>query len=432
MLSFYIRDNMLYLRWSIQGQSFRLSTGRKILAGYRIDKRTRLLDKKDRYAMQTNSQLVKLISDAELITLTDRTIEDRLKSLKTLLGGTEADEDEIYLSDYIRTYIESLENGRIKTRKGKMTTGATMRIVYAISKRLSELRINGINLPLKSSDLTGVEQSKRREIADKTTDFYKAFHNQMIDDAMAVTSQSRYMDYLKTIIHQAEKDLLIKIFTEYSMVKEELPVTTLTPEMVKSFLKIDYHTLPDHLKMPYELSFVILITSLRVGDAMRLTFNDFNIIDRPVIYGYRNRKTGTRTASPVPERLYNILKDNHQRTGSIYSFQGSFQMMRNVAAEGMQELMKMIPECSQEVSVTRLSPDGRTEVRLTKPLWSMVRPHMLRKTAITTMLHAGVDHHFIKNLSGHSGKSASFDRYVGYVEQVHNTVISDYQEKLMG
>ena len=424
---------MLYLRWSIHGQSFRLSTGRKILTGYRIDKRTRLLDKKDRYAMQTNTQMVKLLSDAELITLTERSVEERLRALKTLTGGTEADEDEMYLTDYIRTYIESLENGRIKTKKGKMTTKATLRIVYAIMKRVNELRLNGVVLPLKACDLTGVEQSKRREIADKTVLFYTAFHNQMINDRMAVTSQSRYMDYLRTIIHQAEKDMLIKIFTEYSMLKEELPVTTLTPEMVKSFLRIDYNTLPEHLKMPYELSFVILITSLRVGDAMRLTFNDFSVIDgKHVIYGYKNRKTQSRTTSPVPERLYLILKSNHDRTGSIYSFTGSFQMMRNTASEGMKEIMRMIPECSQEISIVRLSPDGKTEVRVTKPLWSMAHPHMLRKTAITTMLHAGVDHHFIKNLSGHADKSTSFGRYVGYVEQTHNTVISDYQEKLMG
>jgi integrase len=433
MLSFYIRDAMLYLRWSTGGQSYRLSTGRKIQPGYLIDKRTRLLDKKDRYAMQTNSQLVRLLADAELIILSDKSEDAKLRALKVLLGNTDSDTEDIYLDEYLRTYVESLENGRIKTRKGKLAAASSLRTFYAILGRLTDLRKEGYSLPLKASDLTGVDQSKRREIADKTSEYYLAFHEQMIEDDMAVTSQARYMDYLKGVIHQAEKDLLIRVYTDYSMLKEELPVTTLSPEMVKSFLRIEYNDLEEDLRMPYELSFVILITSLRVGDAMKLTFNDFNIIDgKCVIYGLKNRKTGTITASPIPERLYNILKANHERSGNIYSSIDNYQTMRRDAAIGMQKIMRMIPECSTEVSLTRLSPDGKSEIRVTKPLWEMVKPHMLRKTAITTMLHAGVDQHLIKNLSGHSGKSASFERYVGYVESVHNIVISDYQDKLMG
>ena len=383
--------------------------------------------------MQVNSQLVRLIADAELITLSEKGEEAKLKALKNLLGNSETDGEDIYLDEYLRSYIESLESGRIKTKKGKMAAASSLRTFYAILKRLGDLREDGYSLALKASDLTGVDQSKRREIADKTAEFYQAFHNQMIEDDMAVTSQSRYMDYLKGVIHQAERDLLVKVYTDYSMLKEELPVTTLSPDMVRSFLRINYNELPEELLMPYEISFVILITSLRVGDAMKLTFHDFNMIDgKAVIYGYRNKKTGTRTASPIPERLYLILKANHERTGNIYSNVDNYQNMRRDAAIGMQKIMNMIPECHAEISLTRLSPDGKSEVRITKPLWELVKPHMLRKTAITTMLHAGVEQHLIKNLSGHSGKSASFDRYVGYVESVHNMVISDYQDKLMG
>ena len=54
--------------------------------------------------------------------------------------------------------------------------------------------------------------------------------------------------------------------------------------------------------------------------------------------------------------------------------------------------------------------------------------HMMRRTAITTMLILGMPEHLVRKVSGHSNNSGSFNRYVHYaqsyidkeIEKVHN------------
>jgi integrase len=42
--------------------------------------------------------------------------------------------------------------------------------------------------------------------------------------------------------------------------------------------------------------------------------------------------------------------------------------------------------------------------------------HMMRRTAITTMLILGMPEHLVRKVSGHSHSSGSFNRYVHYAQ----------------
>ena len=42
--------------------------------------------------------------------------------------------------------------------------------------------------------------------------------------------------------------------------------------------------------------------------------------------------------------------------------------------------------------------------------------HMMRRTAITTLLILGMPEHLVRKISGHSSSSSSFSRYVHYVQ----------------
>ncbi|QYS87063.1 hypothetical protein JJC03_03590 [Flavobacterium oreochromis] len=56
--------------------------------------------------------------------------------------------------------------------------------------------------------------------------------------------------------------------------------------------------------------------------------------------------------------------------------------------------------------------------------------HMMRRTAITTMLILGMPELLVRKISGHSHNSASFHRYVHYAQVYLDREIEKVHQKL--
>jgi integrase len=175
----------------------------------------------------------------------------------------------------------------------------------------------------------------------------------------------------------------------------------------------------------WEISATILITTLRIGDAMSLTEKDL-ILTKDIVYlRKKNEKTGVYSEMPLPKFLSDIYRENLTRHGRIYSIQPD----REVVYKGMKDFFRMYDDLHEIVSVADVDVRGK-EFIVSKPLWEWVHPHLLRKTAITTMIYNKVPERFIKFASGHSTNSTAFERYVGHVEKYYKSEINDYYGKM--
>ena len=56
--------------------------------------------------------------------------------------------------------------------------------------------------------------------------------------------------------------------------------------------------------------------------------------------------------------------------------------------------------------------------------------HVMRRTAITTMLALGMQEHLVRKISGHSPNSTSFYRYVQYNQQMLDKATDDVFNQL--
>ena len=56
--------------------------------------------------------------------------------------------------------------------------------------------------------------------------------------------------------------------------------------------------------------------------------------------------------------------------------------------------------------------------------------HMMRRTAITTLLILGMPEHLVRKISGHSHASTSFNRYVHYAQAYMDKEIEKVYSKL--
>lgn len=430
---FYVRGTTLYLAHYEDCRDWRISTGMRVPVGARIAADGMTLAGKDRISLSMNQQLINLMADVKTIMNSGGDVDNRISQLKRIFRNGTQDVD-VLLHQYANNVYIRCTTGSLTSRSGVNYSQSFINGISAVSARLQDMADDGMELNLTQADLSNRPQSQRQKVAASTRSFYTLFRNGMKQDELSVNTQGKYMSTLLSLVAKAEEEFLFVIDKHAPVVSEDIPVVALTPEAVKEFWTIDYNRLPDSIiKFAYEVSAVILATSLRVSDAIRIKVDDLAMNSGvPMLAGYLNQKTGEQTYCPVPAKLYNILIGNHNVLGSVYSIADSDRNMKHLLIDSMPDLFKMIRAAHDPVTVTRLNPDGNTWRRETKPLYQMVKPHMLRKSAITSMLYSGVPERVIKFASGHTGNSKSFERYVSYVDKVYNQELINYQKQITG
>lgn len=285
--------------------------------------------------------------------------------------------------------------------------------------------LNKFSQDIRLLDLDISGDFKEKKIAsDLAKSYFNSLRLWMASNGYMITTQTMIIEKLKILFSYAEDEYMIHIDKKFRYYKEEVPIVVIPPEVVRLFLNL---TIPDdiELRYAYEISSVILVSSLRISDVLSLTIDDLSsgcIVST-------NKKTGANTKSPIPDRVYQMLLSNYKKYGRLYSLNHARNITDRILSIRMPELFKDI--ANERVSISRMLPDGSGYEKIVKPLNEFIRPHMLRKSAITSMIVSGVPERFVKHLSGHRGNSRSFERYVAYVEKEYNDSIKTYQNKLM-
>lgn len=68
--------------------------------------------------------------------------------------------------------------------------------------------------------------------------------------------------------------------------------------------------------------------------------------------------------------------------------------------------------------------------RKEKRFCDQMSSHMMRRTAVTTMLIFGMPEHLVRNISGHTSGSSSFYRYIHYARSFVDTEIDKVHQQL--
>lgn len=263
-------------------------------------------------------------------------------------------------------------------------------------------RYLNVTVNLKTIDLSGdlLTSEKKKRIRKTKILFEKVEQNLK---GKSQNTKFFTINMLKSILLMVEEEEGSRFWTAYKVKQEVKDVVILDLDFAKGFV-IDSHKLYDNLsvklKAVWELSAVMLTTSLRFSDAQGLTVDDVKN-SRVTI---KNRKTGTVTSCPIPYSLYNKLQENANNQGSIYSK----NLSKDASYRLLPKLFALYPEMT-----------GKTNLKF----------HVFRKTAISVMLAFGIPESIVKKASGHSANSKAFARYVGFVETMFDEKINDFQNK---
>jgi len=234
-----------------------------------------------------------------------------------------------------------------------------------------------------------------------------------------------FFNYLKV-----EKDFFIgEYHKSFYVRKQDVDIQVLNTEQLK-FLIYDT-AFEKELTIPQRIVKDMFVfgcaTGLRFSDLSLLTIKNIEVVNEEYYLKTKSKKTKTYSSIKLPEFAINISTKFKTRRSSVKLFP-TFDL------SNFNEILKRIGEKAgwvHEVNITReIKGVSKINQKKKKRFCDQMSSHMMRRTAITTMLVLGMPEHLVKKISGHSHNSGSFNRYVHYAQSYLDTEIDKVHEKL--
>lgn len=426
-ISFYARGRVVQARISDGTDSYRISTGITIEPHMRFNGEFK---GKTIEVAQLNSELARCRTRLTELYLQYK--DFKLVKEHFVEKAPELPTEETYLlNELLRRYVTGMANGEILSYSKKKYSQSSIKIYQYVYNMLNEFSYFYKPIDIRDYHIDPQwDSKKKREVADEFNKYWKLYEDYLIDRGLSVKSRSEIMNMTGVMTTYWANQLFFSLPKIPRLTSHEKAIVVLPNEFVKRFLTDEdkvYAKLSPELKFIWELSATILITTLRIGDAMSINQHNLIVNKDLVFLKKKNEKTGVFSEMPLPRFLSDIYRMNLARFGRVYTIEPD----RDVVYSEMKTLFRMYEDLHETVSITQVDVRGK-EFIVTKPLWEWVHPHLLRKTAITTMIYNKVPERFIKFASGHTTNSPAFERYVGHVEKYYKSEMNDYYGKIFG
>jgi integrase len=403
-ISFFTRGKYIQARLNDSSKSLRFSTGIKVNSGVNLDSEKKLL-----------ASLYNSLNDIYLV-------RD-----KYLTPKEEEATDSYMLDDLCHKYVDMMYQGHLLTKSNRKFSKASISLYKYVANNLKEFNQK---LDLSKSHIdANIPNNEKRIKSNTFNQFFNKFDKYLIDKDISVASRSDIMNIAGLMIKYWSKHFFFTIPDVPRITKNPKPVVVYSPDFTKKFIKDTgdlYNSLSDEMKTTWEISATILITTMRISDVISLTAQHINFTSEGATMRKKNIKTGIYSEIPLPSVLTDKYKYNLERHGGLFTLNPTLELVYS----NIEGLFKNYDEGKESVTVGTTINDG-TESLISKPMYKWTRPHLLRKTAITTMIYNNVPERFIKFASGHSANSNAFERYVGHVEKYFKSEISGYYDKLL-
>lgn len=405
-IAFYKRKNMVQARISDGAKCIRVSTG--------IHIGNKPFDKRFLGTTKDVSELNKQLKQKELVLIENYKKHGDVRNISELTSDNDFD-----IRNLCDRYVQMMPSMRRQYAKSTISTYKNVaRNVRLFNKALD---LSKFNVDPSMSSI------RKKEIKNNFEKYFTDFENWMIDRNYKIKTRLEIINVLGHMTRYWAKDNFFNIPPIPKLQNVEKPIVVLPPEFVPKFLSDvkTYMSLDREMKYTWQISATILVTSLRFADAYSLSKSDLIITKDGMLLNKVNKKTKEVSQMPLPKLLSDIFEENIQMYGRPYNIDGKASLVYS----NIRSLFKMYDDMHTLVSVTTKGIRGEDIVE-TKPLYEWIHPHMLRKTAITTMIYYGVDHMHVKHASGHTQNSDAYWKYVKVVERLFTSDFNEAHKKM--
>lgn len=334
-----------------------------------------------------------------------------------------------------KQFIKETETGkRLKKNGEKIKQGSIDNYKYVLQNLIQfstdtdfELRICEVN-KLSKRELQS-EKSYWKKFYQKFTEYMykKGCHDNYVGANIKVIRV--FFNYLKN-----DKDFFTGDFQRLFYVrKEEIDIFVLSPEQLK-FLIHDKEFETQLLKSELRIKDIFVFgctTGLRYSDIFLLTNKNFEQQDGEWYLKLKSLKTKTFSYIKLPSYAIDIYlkyKSKNDRV-SVFGKISLFNFNKTLKKVGEKAGFTSAVEVSREKQGKTSKLTKKTDTAQNR-FCDKMSSHMMRRTAITTMLILGMPEHLVRKVSGHSHGSSSFNRYVHYAQAYMDREISKVHSKL--
>lgn len=342
------------------------------------------------------------------------------------------------LTDLFKQFIRDSYSGKRMRKDGKKIKPQTIANYETVLNLLLEFEEFKAT-PIVITSITS--RNKRMLLSERK--YWNRFFKEFTD--FLFTKKHCHDNYVGLVIKivriffnylSSEKFLAVgDFYKKFYVYKEEVPIITLFPDQLKFLInnKEFEEGLTDALKRTKDIFVLGSTVGLRFSDLFSITFNNIERVGNSSYLCVKSIKTETVTRIKLPEYALDIIekfsyKKEKRKTILPPISKNQFNKNLKVLAEkaGWTHFVdKKRSRRGKEMDVPKRS--GTSSLRFC----DLISSHVMRRTAVSTMLMLGMPEHAVKKISGHAENSKAFYRYVNLVQSYLDTYIDKVYEQLV-
>lgn len=330
-----------------------------------------------------------------------------------------------------RQFIRDTESGKRLKKNGERIKPESVKNYQYVLKNLESFSMDcGFDLRIcDASRLNGREYASEKS-------YWKRFYRRFVEYLYKRGCHDNYAGAnVKTIrvfftYLRDDKDFDTGNFQRMFYVrKEEVEILVLSPEQLRLLmydgsLEQNLSALQQRVK---DMFLFGCLTGLRFSDLMQVAPHN---IERQADTWYlklRSKKTKTYSYIRLPDyavAIYEKYVDGLNSSGKLFGTLTLFTFNKALKEVGK------AAGFTQPINVTREKQGKPQRKGKEHRFCDRMSSHMMRRTAITTMLVLGMPEHLVRKVSGHSNASPSFNRYVHYAQGYMDTELEKVHNRL--
>ncbi|HVM86885.1 MAG TPA: tyrosine-type recombinase/integrase [Puia sp.] len=345
---------------------------------------------------------------------------------------------ELLLIPLFEQFIKESYSGKRLKADGKRIRPQTIANYHYVHKHLIQFSDStGFVLRIRPSQ----KMNKRQLTAERS--YWKKFQQQF--SAYLYKDAGCYDNYvgavfkcIRVFFNWLKNDKLLQVgefHKKFYVTKEEVPVIALMPEQLGFLIshKEFELSLPPALQRTKDVFIFGCTVALRFSDIFNIKFRDIELMNGKHYLAVRSLKTETITRVQLPDYIVGIVEAYKKKAGRRQN------LFPEISLNQFNKNLRQLAEragWTHELGKTRSKRGLRVvvyknEKGICHRFCDLITSHVMRRTAITTMLMLGMPEHIVRKISGHAANSKAFYRYVNFAQSYLDTAVNQVFDKLV-
>jgi integrase len=334
-----------------------------------------------------------------------------------------------------KQFIRDTETGkRLKKNGEKIKLGSISNYKYVLNNLTKFTLETGFELRI--CDVSKVNKRELTSEKNYWKKFYKKFTEYLYKRGCFDNYVGASIKIIRTFFNylKYDRDINTGDFQRLFYIRnEQIDILVLSPEQLKFliFNKEFEENLTPTLKHIKDIFVFGCITGLRYSDIFLLGSKNFEKQQEDLYLKLRSQKTKTYSYIKLPKyaiAIYKKYKPTNTKN-TVFKKITLPNFNKNLKLLGEKANFTTPIEVSREKQGKALNMSKGTAKTLNR-FCDKMSSHMMRRTAITTLLILGMPEHLVRKISGHSYASNCFNRYVHYAQPYLDKEIDKVYSKL--